>query len=304
MIDSVSSAPHYRAHLLPLFDALPLASRGDRVDLDAAGRSRRVDPTHAVVVASYRDMGRAYALGYRRIALAAHGIGQSYVGLRHGSHPGGPGRDVVGLFLSPNETAADLDRVAYPAARVEVIGDPGLDALPRGPGDGSVALSWHWSWSRYPEMRSALPHYRSALPALASRFRLIGHAHPRMRETLRPVYRRLGIEFVESFDEVCRRASVYVADNSSTIFEFASTGRPVVLLNAPSYRREVESGLRFWAAAGVGRQVDDPADLAEVIACALSEPQPSTVAEALRLAYSESTGAARRGAAVLCDWMA
>lgn len=324
-IDALSSAPHYRAHLLPLWEALPSVSRGVRVDIDGGGpqylplRSARRASGNAVVVASFRDMGHAWQRGYRRIAFVEHGAGQSYLGLMNGSYAGGPGRDPIGLFLEPNEAAAARDQAAYPRARVEVIGDPALDDLPRGPApcwdytgpaetlertDCIVALSWHWNWERrgVPELRSALDHYLPALPELARRFHVIGHAHPKALATLEPIYRRLGIEIVSSFEEVCRRASVYVCDNSSTIFEFASTGRPVVLLNAPWYRRDVEHGLRFWAAAGVGRQVDRPEELAEVIACSLSEPQPSSVAAALRLAYSELTGAAQRGAAILANW--
>jgi glycosyltransferase involved in cell wall biosynthesis len=123
-----------------------------------------------------------------------------------------------------------------------------------------------------------------------------------MIDRLEQTYRQCGIEVVRSFDEVCRRADVYACDNSSSIYEFASTGRPVVLLNAPWFRRDVEHGLRFWAAAGIGRQVDEPEDLAEAIRCSLSEPVPSSAAAALRLAYSDITGAAERGATILAGW--
>jgi hypothetical protein len=64
----------------------------------------------------------------------------------------------------------------------------------------------------------------------------------------------------------------------------------------------VEHGLRFWSAAGIGRQVDEPEDLAEAIRCSLSEPMLSSADAALRLAYSFTTGAAARGAAILADW--
>ena len=305
MIDAVSSAPHYRSHLLPIWEALPPKIRGERFDLDVGGRPKgpRPNPARAVLVASGRDMGHAFNRGYRRIALMEHGIGQSYVGMANGGYVGGEGRGVVSLFLSPNETAAARDRAAYPKARVEVIGDPVLDTLPRGHGDGrTVAISFHWNWTRLPELKSAAPHYLSALRGLAAEFTVLGHGHPRMIDRLEQTYRQCGIEVVRSFDEVCRRADVYACDNSSSIYEFASTGRPVVLLNAPWFRRDVEHGLRFWAAAGIGRQVDEPEDLAEAIRCSLSEPVLSSAAAALRLAYSATTGAAERGATILAGW--
>jgi len=310
LIDALSSAPHYRAHLLPLWEALPPECKGHRVDLDGGGpqylplRSVPRPSGDSCVVASFRDVGKAWHRGYRRIALVEHGIGQSYVGIDNGSYAGGGGRDPISLFLSPNETAAGRDRARYPRARVEVIGDPAVDSLPRRSpyGPPVMAISFHWNWTKVPETRTALDHYLGALPDLAREFQVIGHAHPKALDKLAPIYRRLGIEVVSTFREVCERASVYVCDNSSTIFEFAATGRPVVVLNAPWFRREVEHGLRFWAAAGIGRNVDQPEDLAEAIRCSLSEPPPSTVDAALRLAYSSTTGAAQRGAAILAGW--
>ena len=97
---------------------------------------------------------------------------------------------------------------------------------------------------------------------------------------------------------------MFVADNTSCLFEFASTGRPVVVLNSPLYRRDQEVGLRFWAASGIGRNVDEPGELVEAVSCSLTEPRPSTVDAALRLAYSSLTGAAERGAAILAEWAA
>jgi hypothetical protein len=306
VIDLLSSAPHYRAHLLPIWDALPAEIRGQRFNVDGGTRHRWPipdEPTH-VLVASHGDLKRAQLVGCRRIALAEHGIGQSY-GNGHPCYPGGRDRGAVSLFLSPNETAAGMDRAAYPAARVEVIGDPGLDALPALSGPpGVVAISFHWDCRVAPETRSAFPHYRSAIADLAKVGPLIGHAHPRAAGEMARFYRRIGVEFVPTFDEVCRRASVFVADNTSCLFEFASTGRPAVVLNCPLYRREVSFGLRFWAASGVGRNVDEPGELVEAVQRSLSEPRPSTVDVALRLAYSSLTGAAERGAAILADWAA
>lgn len=305
IVDALASAPHYRAHLLPAWEALPPARRGVAVDL--ADLRARHGGGAVALVASARDMGRAWRLRYRRIVMVEHGIGQSYRGIASPSYPGGPGREPVGLFLSPNETAAAADRRAYPAARVAVVGDPGLERLPgREPGPRPVlAVSFHWDWSKVPETRSAWPHYEAALRDMAARIPLIGHAHPRAQERLLPLYRRLGIEAVADFGEVCRRADVYAADNTSTLYEFAATGRPVVVLNAPGFRRDVEHGLRFWSAAGVGVNVDDPAELPAAVERALAL-QPADVAAreaALGIVYAHRTGAAARAAAAIEEWL-
>jgi len=307
VIDLLSSAPHYRAHLLPLWDALPAEIRGQRFDVDGSGtRPRWPVPGEpvAVLVASHGDLKRARLIGCRRIALAEHGIGQSYAN-RHPCYPGGRDRDAVSLFLSPNETAAGMDRDAYPSARVEIIGDPRLDSLPTLSGPpGIAAVSFHWRCSVAKETMTAFDHYRGVIEELAAAVPLIGHAHPRAAGEMSRFYRRIGVEFVPTFDEVCRRASVFVADNTSCLFEFASTGRPVVVLNQPAYRRDFHPGLRFWAAAGIGRNVDEPGELVEAVEWSLSTPRPSTVDAALRLAYSSLTGAAERGAAILAEWAA
>lgn len=296
MIDLIASEPQYMAHLSPLWDALP--ERGRRVN----DRNRTAD---AVLVASGRDLNRASRLGYGRIACLEHGIGQSY-GNREG-YPGGKKREAVGLFLSPNETAARADRRAYPAARVTVVGDPRLDTLPRRePGPPCIAISFHWDAAdAKPWSLSAKQHYRRVLAPLAAAFPLIGHAHPRAAHTLAPLYRRLGIEFVSDFDEVCRRADVYIADNTSTLYEFASTGRPVVVLNAPWFDRSVELGLRFWEAANVGIQADEPSDLIPAVERALADgpEQRSNRERALDVAYGYRSGAAERGAAAVSAWL-
>jgi CDP-glycerol glycerophosphotransferase (TagB/SpsB family) len=84
-------------------------------------------------------------------------------------------------------------------------------------------------------------------------------------------YRQVGIQFKPEFDDIMRQADVYVCDNSSTLFEFAALERPVVVLNAPWYRRDIELGLRFWKYADIGVQVDSPDDLLDGIAEALND---------------------------------
>lgn len=289
MIDYFATAHHYWSHMAPVWEALPDALKGQHGD--------------AVLVAGYPDVANARRLGYRRIALLEHGIGQSY-GNGSPGYPGGRFRDAISLFLSPNETAASMDRAAYRGARVEVVGDPHIARLARRVPDGrtTVAFSFHWGTAGVPELHSALPHYRTALFTLQAQLpgvTFLGHSHP--RRDLSELYRALGWEYVRDFDEVCRRADLYVCDNSSTLYEFASTGRPVVVLNAPWYRRDVEHGLRFWDARYIGVNVDQPDGLAELIQWALDDPWIMQMArrDALAIAYQPKADPA----AAILDWL-
>jgi hypothetical protein len=76
-------------------------------------------------------------------------------------------------------------------------------------------------------------------------------------------------------------------------------------MNSPRYDRRVNHGLRFWEAANVGVQCDDPARLAECIEEALADPPERKAAReaALDLVYAYRTGAAKRAADVLMDWV-
>lgn len=261
-------------------------------------------PDDVALVASYNDL-----VGVRRhhsrIVLMQHGAGQSYSDT-HPAYPGGRDNGAVGLFLVPNDHAAARWLGAYPAARVEVVGSPRLDDLPRRvPGPGPViAVSTHWDGSG--EKASAWPWMRTAIPALAERYEVIGHGHPKRHDMAR-AWRRMGIEWVPLFDDVCRRADLYICDNSSTLFEFASTGRPVVVVDAPCYRESARHGLRFYDAADVGVRVRLPdGDLAEAVEWALADP-PDVAARreaALDIVYAYRTGAAQRAVDTIREWAA
>jgi hypothetical protein len=299
VIDIYASTPWYLDHLQPIADALG-------PDLGTIHRLRplKLRPTartRTALVASYGDLKVVRKAGYDRFALIQHGAGQSY-GDTHPSFPGGRDQEDVGLFLVPNEHAADRWRRAYPRTPVAVVGCPKLDHLPsRGPGPGPVvAVSFHWEFRLCPETRSAFAEFVASLPVLAQQYRVLGHGHPRRREIGR-VWRRMKVEHVTSFADICRRADVYVCDNSSSMFEFAATGRPVVVLNARGYRRDVSHGLRFWDAASVGVNVDRREDLLAGVERAL-ELRPEDVAAreaALDLVYGVRSGSAQLAAAAI-----
>jgi hypothetical protein len=124
------------------------------------------------------------------------------------------------------------------------------------------------------ETRSAFYEYRQAVVEVSkgAEFDLAVHSHPRIAKQVKAWAESVGIEWIETFDEVLKRANVYAVDNSSTLFEFAATGRPVAVLNSRHYRRHVDHGLRFWREAGIGVNCDKPADLHRCLLTALSDP--------------------------------
>ncbi len=321
MIDALATAPHYVDHLAAVLRELPPEARGSLVTPSPPSAARGVElgirrtksnPTVPVLVASHGDLVRAQAMGYKRIAIMEHGAGQSYGGRasssKRGSYAGGSNRGAASLFLHPGPHPAARDRAAYPASRVEVVGAPHLDTLPGREGQPGrvVAYSCHFNGALNQETRNAWPWIFPQLVYLKERFDLIGHAHPRVYPAVVKWYRKYGIEPVADFSDVCRRADVYVCDNSSTLFAFAATGRPVVVLNPPWYDRRVNHGLRFWEAAGVGVNCDDPATLGDCIEEALRDTpaQKAKREEALGMVYAYRTGAGKRAADVLQDWAA
>jgi len=336
VIDAFAGEPQFVDHLAPVWRALPAAVRGRFLvepHLLERARARGVEPTlqerpvrlpiyppprydgPLALVASYGDIKVARRLGYGPFAFLEHGCAQTYNGdpnrtPESGSYSGGGDREDNELFMVPNQHAADAWRARYPDARVEIVGSPRLDTLPhREPGPGPVvAISFHWDAAAVsPEAGTALGEYIPHLADLAAAFTVIGHAHPKAdwQQVCGRYFARAGIELVPDFDEVCRSADVYVCDNSSTLYEFASTGRPTVVLNSKHYRKYIHHGLRFWEAAGVGVQVDDPAALPAAIERAL-ECRADDVAErerAVDLVYKARRGGAERAAAAIVAWM-
>lgn len=260
VVDALATQPHYEDHIRPVWDALGPQQGTFRTGLPALG-------TNPLLVAGFADVKRA---GRRPVILMEHGVGQTY-GRNHPSYAGGSQRDRVTLFLNPSERVAELNRSRYPGTAQAVIGVPLLDRWvgyrPANP-EPVVALAWHWDGvSVAPEARSAFRHYKAALPALP--FRLLGHGHPRAMRWLKPFYQEQGIECTESFDEVLERADVLVFDNTSAGFLFAALDRPVVVLDAPWYRRAW--GGRFWEWADIGVRIAGPAALAHAIEQALTD---------------------------------
>lgn len=318
MIDAFCSAPWYVDHLAPIWRALPPEARGRlyttaRSLPNAAGLANVTtkllisgDNARPILTMSFGDYRAARSAGRKRIAVGQHGAGQSYSN-DHPAYPGGRGYEQASLFLVPNETAAARWRDRYPATPVAVIGCPKIDTLPKHePGAKPVvAFSFHWDGpSIAPEMRSAWSWYRNVIPVIAREHAVIGHGHPRAMSRIGNWYTSSRIEIVPSFHDVLRRATVYACDNSSSMFEFAATGRPVVVLNAPVFRRNVEHGLRFWQAASVGVQVERARDLPEAVRIAIDDPPDVRAARetAVGVVYQPLRGGAAVAVRALLDW--
>lgn len=335
-IDFYASLTHYADHLLPIWEALEDDQRGwfycePRVApaLRAAGVAARVarprGPRHLVVVAGGSD---AALVKRYPVALVEHGAGQAY-DVDDPGWSGGSGRDNAVLFLCPNEVSAGRNRASYPGVPAEVVGSPRVDALrsfagtspdgwgertaeqptmerqPSGP--PSVVFSFHHMGNgKAPECGWALPHYEEALPEVVEElrtdgFEVLGHGHPRAIKRFARLWYSLNVEHLRTFGEVVSRGTIYACDNSSTLFEFAALGRPVVVLNAPWYRRDVDLWPRFWACADVGIQADDADELAPAVRLArLDLPEvAASRARAVAEVYPLLEGAAERSAHAL-----
>lgn len=266
MIDVAGRESQFREHLWPVYRALPDEIRGrwhggqlDRSPLRA----------EVTLVASWGDYKRVQG----RVLFLEHGVGTNYGD--HPSFPGGSGKDRVELFLNANHLSSAHNERTYPKAKHAVIGAPKMDEwagyrhVPNDP--PVVALAFAERNNGVPEGKSAHPHYTKALRELVRNapVRFIGHGHPRSWAKWSRFWKMIRVEPVQDFREVLQRADVYCVDASSTAYEFASTGRPVVSLNAPWYRRDVHHGVRFWQYVP-GIQVDDPAHLPGAIMRALA----------------------------------
>jgi len=282
-VDFYATRAHYIDHLAPVWRAMRKPGRFCAPDhLHEHLRSLKVKPSPESALAegggpiafsAYGDMARCVKSG-RHLILFEHGAGFSFSNA-HSSYAGGAHeRSKVSLFCEVNEWSARRNRARYPGCRSIIVGSPKMDALAaagRRRSGKTVCISFHWDCIVAPETRSALKHYRGVLPELARRFDLVMHSHPRIAGQARELADQLGVEYIERFEDVCERADLYVNDASSTLYEFAATGRPVVVLNAPWYRRRVNHGLRFWDCSDVGVQCDEPDDLASAVEDALAD---------------------------------
>jgi len=295
-IQFLATEPHYQEHLRPVYDALPVEVRGQ-----FCTHPRELVPGMLTVVSSYKNLIQT---SDQPIVFFEHGSGFQY-NVRHDGYAGAKDRDRVVLFCNTNQLVADANERSHPNIKSVIVGCPKMDELvhtPKPSGTPVVAFSWHWECRVVPETRSAWPYYMDELERLKPTiWAPLGHSHPRATAMVRSDYEAWGWQYTPSFKEVCAQASVYVCDTSSTIYEFAALDRPVILLNAPWYRRNVHHGLRFWDHIP-GIQVDHPERLPGAIERALTDdtwgPERRRITE---LVYPYLGSATERAAAAILD---
>lgn len=298
-VDFFARRPHFIDHLAPTWLKMPANMKGyfyvpecllDHAKswgIDAIGLVTEnprnpilVSPKGKgpVVTSAYGDLQRAWErCMIRPQILMEHGVGLTF---NHAGYAGGTGlRARVALFLAPNEYIRRKTSRTFPTAPQVVIGTPKLDEWAKHPTKKpdeppTVAIAFHWDGSAVaPEAGNAWQHYYKTIPELKTKYTVIGHGHPKIIDKLAPVYEQMGIEVVRDFRDVMERADLYINDCSSTMYEFCVTGRPVVVLNAPWFRRDVKFGIRFWDFSDVGINVEEPEQLMDCVAAALEDRQ-------------------------------
>lgn len=334
MFDFVARSSVIVDHLAPVWRALPASLRGQFVatsnvakHCQALGIDAHVeigDPTPQgggevsrflrgrtgpCVVAYFGDL-RCTQDAVRETIVFEHGTGQRYKGHRKKGWEGKlPDNRGVKAFLAPNEYWARIRSKLEPDIPVHVVGTPKLDRFAgfhkSRSSPPTVAVSFRWRCKVCPECTGSFDYWQRYLPALLNDFQVIGHAHPNIWKTgeIQSFYQSVGIECVEHFDEVLQRADLYAIDNSSTLFEFAATDRPVLVLNPPTYRKNVHHGLRFWEYADVGVNCDSRKTLVTKVHEALEDAEPvqRRRREISALLFPYMGASAERAAAVLAE---
>lgn len=250
---------HYERHVRAVWRHLPDELRG--LEITGRAATERSIPGHDYfMIGGFNDIDRVQR---HRIIYVEHGAGQSYNGAgvhrlteayahANSTHP-----QRVMAYISPRLSMAEAwGRPAFAA------GVPALDGHVRTKRWlTKAAITFHWDARiGVPEARSARGHWIDHLHSIVQwlrdyDFEVIGHRHPRDRDAPQ-IWENLGVRYEPDVDQVLREASLVIADNTSVMYEAAALEIPVLALNAPWYRRNVDHGLRFWEAVP-GMAIDD-----------------------------------------------
>jgi len=265
-VDVIASEAHYLRHMLPIWAALPDKMRGDVHPLVPPGAVTKAPMGRAALVAGWQDVAPLRDLN--KMIYVEHGSGQTYLGREYDPSYSGSGgarhRGVIG-YISPSQMVAD--RFRKPAV---AVGCPKLDryvGIPKPLGQPpTVVFAWHWDCKMIQEAQSAWPHYEQKFSLIVDKFRaqgwrVVSHEHPKWRGAMNHRMTGLGVETFQSDTDVFMYADLLIVDNSSLAFEFMALERPVIFMNAPWYRFDVNHGGRFWDWAIEHPMVDGPDEL-------------------------------------------
>ena len=326
-IEFYGSMKHYIEHLVPIYNALKV--RGPFyvpptlikfAKMKGIKNPIQGDPPPVskapVAVASIIDLCKSYRFP-RPVIFTDHGVGFSY---RLGSSccPGGSGpRHRVNLFLSSNNHSARRDIIKNPETAVAVSGCSRMDRWHEQKDKLNeklktkapiIVMSTHWDCKISPYSRSAFYHMEGAVPMLREKYgkRFFLSAHIKIQIMIREKARYYGVPFLSDFNTVLRKASLYIMDQGSTLYEFASMDRPVVAYNCPYYDKRFDGdfGMRFWEHCP-GIQCDEAINMLDVVEEALSDPihYREMRERAVSYIYAYTDGkCAERAAKAITEW--
>lgn len=243
LVNMLASARQYQEHLIPIWEGLDDSEKGE-----FAASFKALPDGDVWLTAASRDfsnlMKRSQPIRAKTYWME-HGTGLQGHRRRHLDE-----MDKATAILVPNDfTQLRLRDEGY-AGKIHIAGTPKMDDLVtiHPPGDGTVAVSFHWTgggrnWFRYEEQ----------LRELAKKYRVLGHGHPRIWTKMINRWISIGIEPVMDFKEIVSRADVYLCDHSSTLFEWAALDRPVGILDRPGGQAMVYStGLLYDGHGDIG----------------------------------------------------
>lgn len=293
--DFLARQSYYVDHLAPIYNALPATDRGQFFVLENMVRDyreKRVNQVYAymdggycgenpIVVASYGDAVRAVeSMPGRQVVLMEHGVGLTFGKAAYADGHGQRGL----LSLIPLQSNYVLNKVHKELRHIPhpVVGIPKMDKwfgmsqkskgiMPTRP---TLVFAFHHGDknSRPGETGSAWEYYIGALPELARHFNIVVHSHPSANPGRALLFSGMGIEVTSDFEWVMENADLLLNDCGSAAYEFAATGRPVILLNAPWFDKKSSWGIRFWDYSDIGPQVDEPHSLEKTIETVLRNP--------------------------------
>jgi hypothetical protein len=333
MFDFLASERQYLEHLLPIYQELQDVDKGDfhinTPDLCAHAHkqgvkkiryfeigklSAAIDPNPNVpaVVSSIADAQMVKSASpHKPVILCEHGCGQTY-DINNSAYAGGPNRDFISMFLVPGRIPYAKQKLNYPNIPCYIIGCPKMDRYKDyvkpekvlTSDNVVIGVSFHWDSKACNETSSAFNYFwnnvKKAVDAMPNA-KFLGHCHPRLTSQIRLPWEQLrttypNVKFVGDFHSILDAADLYICDNSSTIYEFVSLDKGVILLNSPRYSRSANHGMRFWDKADVGVNCEHTDDLHEKILEAIEAENNHTFYER-RALYTEEIYTVPHGSA-------